>query len=107
MPENASTIPAPELSFVRAMTDTDGKWVLRGDYSIWSGAPTPGLPAFRLHEWREDGVLPIPVAETHPVMHRVSAGTPFEVAHLFGFWIAVDVDTVWMMPPEPAGSITR
>jgi hypothetical protein len=29
-------------------------------------------------------------------MHRIIGGTPFVVAHLFGFWITVDVDAVWI-----------
>jgi len=91
-----TAVPPVELSFIRSMRDTDGKWVLHGEYSIWSGGQRPDGPPYLLHEWREDGVLPIPRAETHPVMHRIAAGTPFEVAHLFGFWIAVDVDTVWI-----------
>jgi hypothetical protein len=96
MASDTLAIPAPELSFVRSMADTDGKWVLHGDYSIWSSAQKPDGPPYRLHEWREDGVVPIPPATSHPILHRIAAGTPFEVAHLFGYWIAVDVDTVWI-----------
>lgn len=103
MPQNASAIPAPELSFVRSMADTEGKWVLHGEYSIWSGAQKPGEAPYLLHEWRENGVLPILRAETHPIMHRIPAGTPFEVAHLFGFWIVIDVDTVWIDAAGEAG----
>jgi rubredoxin len=96
MASNNSAIPAPELSFVRSMADTEGKWVLHGDYSIWSGAQKPGEPPYLLNEWRDNGVLPIPPATSHPIMHRIPAGTPFEVARLFGFWLVVDVDTVWI-----------
>ena len=103
MPQSASPIPAPELSFVRSMTDTDGKWILHGEYSIWSGARKPGEAPYLIHEWRDNGVLPIPPAATHAVMHRIPAGTPFEVTHLFGFWIEVDVDTVWIDAPGAGG----
>jgi hypothetical protein len=95
-------IPAPELSFVRSMAETGGQWVLRGDYSIWTGGQKGDAP-YRLHQWQEGGVLPIPAAAERPVMHRIDAGTPFEVAHLFGFWIAVDVDTVWIDAPANDG----
>ncbi|HXQ49943.1 MAG TPA: hypothetical protein VN802_02515 [Stellaceae bacterium] len=100
---DASDIPAPELSFVRSMADTGGKWVLHGEYSIWSGPQKPGKAAYFLHHWQDDGVLPIPRAASRPVMHRIPAGTPFEVAHLFGFWIVVDVDTVWIDAPGADG----
>jgi hypothetical protein len=103
MPPDQSAVPPVELSFVRSMLDTDGKWVLHGEYSIWSGGPRPGEPAYLLHELHENGVLAIPRAQTHPIMHRIAAGTPFEVAHLFGFWISVDVDTVWLDALDEGG----
>jgi hypothetical protein len=98
-----SEIPAPELSFVRSMADTEGKWELHGEYSIWSGAPKPGERPYLLHEWHDHGVLRIPRAAARPVLHRIAAGTPFEVAHLFGFWMTVDVDTAWVDHSGPDG----
>jgi hypothetical protein len=96
-------VPAPELSFVRSMADTGGQWLLHGEYSIWSGTQEPGAAPYRLHQWHEGGVLPIPPAASRPIMHRIPAGTPFQVAHLFGFWIVVDVDTVWIDAPGADG----
>jgi hypothetical protein len=103
MQPDPPAIPSVELSFVRSMLDTDGKWVLHGEYSIWSGGQKPGEPAYLLLERHETGVLPIPHAETHPIMHRIAAGTPFAVMHLFGFWVAIDVDTVWLDALGEAG----
>lgn len=102
-PESASGIPAPFMSFVRPMAATDGRWELRGEYSIWSGARKADEPFYLLHEWRAPGVLPLRRQSARPLMHRIVAGTPFEVAHLFGFWIAVDVDTVWIDAASPGG----
>jgi hypothetical protein len=95
-PTDAAAIPAPELSFVRSMADTGGAWQLHGEYSIWSGARLKDEAPYCLHEWHDRRVLPIPLSKTRPVLHCIAAGTPFEVAHLFGFWIVADVDTVWV-----------
>jgi hypothetical protein len=103
MAVNASDIPATELSFTRFMTDTEGRWEQHGEYAIWSGAPTPGDPPFVLHEWHDNRVLRIPRAAAHPVLHRIAGGVPFEVAHLFGFWMSVDVDTAWVDHDGPDG----
>lgn len=94
--DGTSDIPSPTLSFIRSMGDTGGKWALRGEYSIWAGKPKSVKAPFLLHEWRNKKVLPIRRATARPVMHRIIGGTPFQVAHLFGFWITVDVDTVWI-----------
>jgi hypothetical protein len=103
MPENAAAIPAPELSFVLKMAETGAKWVLHGEYAIWSGSRKRDEAPLLLHQAQENGVLPVPVAAARPILHRIEAGMPFEVAHLFGFWIAVDVDTVWLDTPDRDG----
>jgi len=101
MAESATEIPSPLLSFARAMGDTDGKWQLRGEYAIWAGSRKEDEP-YLLHEWRDKRVVPIRRSSARPVMHRILGGVPFEVAHLFGFWITVDVDTVWIDAGEDA-----
>jgi hypothetical protein len=92
----AATLPGPVLSFVRSMAETDGRWELRGDYAIWCGRRTAADDAWLLHEARDGGVLPVRRDGARPLLHRINAGTAFEVAHLFGFWITTDVDTVWV-----------
>jgi hypothetical protein len=92
----AGALATPVLSFVRSMTETNGRWELRGEYAIWCGRRDPGMEPWLLHEKRDNGVLAVPRDPTRPLLHRVAAGTAFEVAHLFGFWITTDVDTVWV-----------
>jgi len=101
--ENVDELPAPVLSFVRSMAETAGKWELHGDYSIWSGGRSAGTSPYLLHELCDKGVVPIRRPTTRPVMHRIPAGTAFEVMPLFGFWISVDVDTVWLDAANPEG----
>jgi hypothetical protein len=95
----AAAVRGPVLSFVRSMAETDGRWELRGEYAIWCGRRAPDDAPFLLHERCEGGVRPIRRCDSHPLLHRIVAGTAFEVAHLFGFWIATDVDTVWVDAP--------
>jgi hypothetical protein len=92
----AETLDAPVLSFVRSMTETGGRWELRGEYAIWCGRRDSGTGPWLLHEKRDNGVLALPRDSPRPLLHRIAAGTAFEVAHLFGFWIITDVDTVWV-----------
>jgi hypothetical protein len=89
-------IPAPELSFFQSMSETATRWERHGDYSIWCGGSAPGSAVYVLNEWRGNRVLAVPRRDSHPVMHRIPAGTPFEVEHLFGFWMSLDVDSVWI-----------
>ena len=87
---------APELSFVKMMTDTDGRWERHGDYVIWTGNRMADEPGYVLHEWSDKGVIPIPHRNNKPILHRIARGTPYHVSHLFGFWVAHDVDAVWL-----------
>jgi rubredoxin len=94
--EITSMIPAPELSFFLSMSETSSRWERHGDYSIWCGGSAPGSAVYVLNEWRDDRFLAVPRRGAHPVMHRIAAGTPFEVERLFGFWMSLDVDSVWI-----------
>jgi hypothetical protein len=94
--EISSAIPAPELSFFQSMGETSRRWERHGDYSIWCGAPALGSAVYVFNEWRDHRVLTVPRRNAHSVMHRIAAGTPFEVEHLFGFWMILDVDSVWI-----------
>lgn len=87
---------APELSFVRRMSETDSRWERHGDYVIWTANRRADEPGYVLHELTPKGVLPIPHKRPSPVLHRIAGGTPYHVSHLFGFWITHDVDAVWL-----------
>jgi rubredoxin len=104
----APNMAVPELSFVVRMAESDGRWQLHGDYAIWSGTRTAGEAPYVLHEWSDTngmrGVIPIPVRQPKPILHRIALGTPYHVSGLFGFWIAHDVDAVWLEAPK--GDVT-
>jgi hypothetical protein len=57
-----------------------------------------------LHEWCDKGVIPIPHRTGRPIVHRIAKCTPYHVSHLFGFWIAHDVDATWLEAPAEDGS---
>jgi len=85
---------APELSFDVDVTNSDGKWVQRGNHAIWCGSRTGSEPPYLLHEWTERGVRPFRHEGGKPVFHRVAQGTPYHIAHLFGFWVINDTDAM-------------
>lgn len=84
----------PTLSFDVDVTAGDGTWVRRGHHAIWSGRREPGDPPYVLHEWTERGVRPFARRDDNAHLHRVPAGTPYQIARLFGFWIVNDVDAM-------------
>jgi hypothetical protein len=99
VPEEARVserIPAPELSYVRRMTETAGRWERRGDYAIWCGNRKNSEPPYALYELTPEGVLPVAGDGPGPVMHRIAAGTPHYIEHLLGFWHVADCDAVWL-----------
>ena len=88
------TTAEPTLSFDVDVTAGDGRWVRNGNHAIWSGQREANQLPYVLHEWTERGVLPFPRRDENAHMRRVPAGTPYHIAHLFGFWIVNDVDTM-------------
>ena len=92
----AARVPEPELSFVRRMADTDGRFEHHGDYAIWCGHRKAGEPPLALYELHQEGVVPVRRQGNAPVLHRVATGTPFYVAHLAGFWMNADTDAIWL-----------
>ena len=84
----------PELSFDIDVTASDGTWIRRGNHAIWRGSRAAGEAPYLLHEWTERGVRPFPIRDDKPVLHRVPAGTPYHISHLFGFWVVNDVDAM-------------
>jgi predicted RNA-binding Zn-ribbon protein involved in translation (DUF1610 family) len=95
---------APELSFTVRMSDADVRWQRHGDYAIWCGNRKADQAGYVLHEWCDKGVIPIPGRTGRPIVHRIAQGTPYHVAHLFGFWIEHDVDAVWLESPGGDGA---
>jgi hypothetical protein len=53
-----------------------------------------------LHEWCETGVRPFPSLGSKPIFHRIAEGTPYHIAHLFGFWVVNDVDAMLLTVPR-------
>lgn len=86
----------PELSFVRMMTEPFGRWERKGDYAIWTGSRRSDEAKYTLLELHDGGVVPIVKPGASPLLHRIPAGVPHHVAHLYGFWHAADVDAVWL-----------
>jgi hypothetical protein len=90
----------PDLSFDFDVTQGGGKWVRRGNHALWCGSRASSDPPYVLHEWTDRGVRPFPVIGPKPVFHRVPEGTPYHVSHLFGFWVANDVDAMLLTVPR-------
>jgi hypothetical protein len=86
----------PLMHYVQRMGDADSRWEEIGDYAIWTGNRKPDQLPLQLLELHDRSVIPIPWEQSAPILHRIPAGTPYHVRHLFGFWITVDTDTVWL-----------
>ena len=95
----------PELGFDFDVTSPTGPWIRRGHHALWRATRGADLPPYVLHEWCDRGVRPFPSREAKPVFHRIPEGTPYHIAHLFGFWIVNDVDA--MLLTVPRGLITQ
>jgi predicted RNA-binding Zn-ribbon protein involved in translation (DUF1610 family) len=96
----------PTLSFDVDVTAGDGRWIRKGNHAIWSGRREASEPAYVLHEWTERGVRPFPRNDDNAHMRRVPAGTPYHIAHLFGFWIVNDVDLLLLNAKRDATDYT-
>jgi hypothetical protein len=86
------------------MEEAPSGWQHRGDYAIWGGNRETVETPYVLHEWCDDGVIPIPHRTGRPIIHRIARGTPYHVSRLFGFWIEHDVDALWLEAPSKAGT---
>lgn len=86
----------PSLSFHLPISGNDGRWERKGDYVLWGGSRKLTEPSYALHEWVEKGVLLIPTRSEPSLVHRIPAGQPYHVSHLFGFWIINDCDAIWI-----------
>jgi len=95
----------PELSFDFDVTAPSGEWLRRGNHALWRTTRSAAEPPYVLHEWCDKGVRPFPSRGSKPVFHRVPEGTPYHISHLFGFWVANDVDA--MLLTVPRGPVTH
>ncbi|MGH7034617.1 MAG: hypothetical protein ACREFL_12875 [Stellaceae bacterium] len=95
----------PELAFDFDVTEPTGPWIRRGNHALWLATRPSGELPYLLHEWCEQGVRPFPSSAAKPVFHRIPEGTPYHISHLFGFWMANDVDA--MLLTVPRGPVTH
>lgn len=93
----------PLLSYTRSMIEGSPGWPLLGDYAIWSGHQKQDASPYLLHELVGSRVLPVPISSARAILHPVKRSTWFEVRHLFGYWMRVDVDAVWLDAPGTDG----
>jgi len=92
----------PELGFDFDVTGPTGSWIRHGHHALWGTTRNADQPPYILHEWCDKGVRPFPTSGSKPVFHRIPEGTPYHIAHLFGFWIVNDVDAMLLtVPREP------
>jgi hypothetical protein len=96
-------IPTPDMSFARIFAEHRSKWELRGQYAIWTGAREPGEARYRLLERVGRKVARVERPNGGAVMHRVPAGTEFMVENLAGYWLSLDVDSIWIETPSSGG----
>jgi hypothetical protein len=90
----------PTICYEFALDDTaiQGRWHQANNYNLWVGRQTPQDPAYRLLERRGESAVRLPLRPR--LMHTVTAGTPYRIAHLFGAWRASDADTVYLRVEE-------
>jgi rubredoxin len=91
------------MSFVRLFADLSVGWQLRGQYAFWNGASSDERLKYRLLERVKNRVAPIAYEDGRPVFHQISAGTPFVVLGLAGYWLTFDTDAMWLDTPAGEG----
>jgi hypothetical protein len=70
----------------------DGEWQEASRYTVWTRKYGLEQPALSVLERLPAGIARVP--EQERVMHRIAAGTPYHIEHLFGFWHTTANDTV-------------
>ncbi len=94
--------PVLSLTFpLRASGVPFGAWAASGDHHIWHGRFAPDHPALEVWEWREAGIVRLPLADN--ALNMIPAGTPFHIEHLFGFWRVSAADTNWVRSVQADG----
>jgi len=72
----------------------DGSWQEASRYQIWTNRYPLTEPKLSVVERRDGSVLRVP--DRVRVMHRIPAGTPYHIEHLFGFWRTTGSDTLFV-----------
>jgi len=93
-----STEPTICYEFALDETAAEGGWHQANNYNLWVGRQSPTDPAYRMLEKRDHGIVHLPLRPR--MMHTVTAGTPYRIAHLFGAWRVSDADTVYLRIAE-------
>ncbi|HLH25749.1 MAG TPA: hypothetical protein VK066_24795 [Chloroflexota bacterium] len=97
----AAGIPEPIPSWTVQLADEMGHavpgaepWRALGQHEVWVGRYPAQLPPLRVQEMRQNRCVEF--AKPGYCMHRVAAGTPYRISHLFGFWHISDADMTWL-----------
>jgi predicted RNA-binding Zn-ribbon protein involved in translation (DUF1610 family) len=97
----AGKIPEPILSWNFQLADETGNaepgcepWRIVGQHDVWLGRYPAGQPTLRVQEIHGNRVAEF--GKPGAYMHRIPAGTPYRISHLFGFWHVSDADLTWL-----------
>ncbi len=97
----AQGIPEPILSWTVQLADETGRaepgaepWRAVGQHEVWVGRYPVALPTLRVQEMHSNRCAEF--GKPGYYMHRVPAGTPYRISHLFGFWHIADADLTWL-----------
>jgi predicted RNA-binding Zn-ribbon protein involved in translation (DUF1610 family) len=97
----AGRIPEPILGWTLQLADESGdarpgceRWQALGQHDVWLGRYPVGQPQLRVQELHQNRCVEF--AKPGYSMHRVAAGTPYRISHLFGFWHVSDADLTWL-----------
>ena len=90
----------PTICYEFALDETaaQGGWHQANNYNLWVGRQSPQDPAYLFLERRDGAMVHLPPRPR--LMHTVTAGTPYRVAHLFGAWRVSDADTIYLRVAE-------
>jgi hypothetical protein len=72
----------------------DGDWQEASRYHVWTKRYPVTAAPLSVIERRDGKVLRAP--DITRVMHRIPAGTPYHIEHLFGFWRTTGSDTLFI-----------
>jgi predicted RNA-binding Zn-ribbon protein involved in translation (DUF1610 family) len=95
------SVPEPILSWNLPLADELGRaepgcepWRTLGQHDVWAGRYPAARPPLRVQEMHGNRCAQFDKPGSY--MHRVSAGTPYRISHLFGFWHVSDADLTWL-----------
>ncbi len=94
--------PVLSLNFaLRAPDMPFGRWAASGDHHIWHARFPLDHPPLEVWEWRDAGIVRLPIADN--ALNMIPAGTPYHIEHLFGFWRLSAADTNWVRSVQEDG----